>query len=231
MAIFDIDAEMGAINFGLSESFFDDLFTPTPKTKATPKKTLDDFRLGRGRDHKLTGSSVRRTAFEHVLDRAGVKDFDSIRDFYSNVVKELESPRGSRVFQPIPVRKFASANNYALASNISKDEDDKLVIELSAPGRNKDDFKVEVLPDRERYGVTTPQQILKISAEQQETKEDQDGYVSGFAKNSLAFSRFLPKNSIVEDISAEYLNGVLVVTVPKKTEETKEAPSKLIAVT
>ena len=230
MAKFDIGAELGAINFGLSESFFDDLFTPTPTTKAAPKQTLDNFRLGRGRDHKPTGSSVRRTAFEHVLDRAGVKDFDSIRDFYSNVVKELESPRNSRVFQPIPVRKFASANSATLASNISKEDDDKLVVHISAPGRDKDDFKVEVLPDKERYGVTTPQQILKISAEKKESKEDK-GYVSEFAKSALAYSRFLPKNSIIEDITAEYINGVLLVTIPKKTEEIKDAPSKLIAVT
>ena len=230
MAKFDIGAELGAINFGLSESFFDDLFTPTLKTKATPKKTIDEFRLGRGGRHEPTGSSVRRTAFEHVLDRAGVKDFDSIRNFYSNVVKELDSPRGSRVFQPIPVRKFALANNSTLASNISKEEDDKLVVEISAPGRNKDDFQVEVLPDIERYGVGTAQQILKISAEKKESKEDQ-GYVSEFAKRSLAYSRFLPKDSITEDITAEYKDGILVVTVPKKKEETKDAPSKLIAVT
>lgn len=93
-------------------------------------------------------------------------------------------------------------------------------LNVAAPGFKKEDFKLEV-----QNGYLT------ISGEVQEEKEDKD---EKYTRKEFAYSTFsrsfsLPENVNNEDISAQYADGVLKVTLPKKkTEEGK--PTKQIAV-
>ncbi len=93
-----------------------------------------------------------------------------------------------------------------------KEENDKFVLELAAPGMKKDDFKINL----DNYQLT-------ISAEtKNEKKEKEDSYTRReFVYNSFSRSFTLPKTIDIDKIKADYRNGVLDIVLPKKEEEAK----------
>lgn len=105
------------------------------------------------------------------------------------------------------------------AVNITENAKD-FVIELAAPGLEKKDFKVE-----------TDNNVLTISAEKktEEKKETKNYSRREFSCNSFSRSFNLPDNSVVDKIVAEYQNGILKLTLPKK-EITEAAPKKEIKI-
>ncbi|MEO1653238.1 MAG: Hsp20/alpha crystallin family protein [Bacteroidota bacterium] len=87
-----------------------------------------------------------------------------------------------------------------------KENDESFGIELAAPGLNKEDFKVNV-----------ENNVLTISAEKKEEKTDK------YNRREFAYSSFkrafrLPKLVDGEKIKAEYKDGVLNISLPKKEE-------------
>jgi HSP20 family protein len=105
------------------------------------------------------------------------------------------------------------------AVNIIEGEDD-FKIEVAAPGLNKDDFKV-VLENN----------VLTISSEKENKKEEKDGrYMRReFGYTSFRRSFSLPETIDAEKISANHNEGVLYISVPKR-EEAKVKPSRQIAI-
>lgn len=93
-----------------------------------------------------------------------------------------------------------------------KEENDKFVLEMAAPGMNKDDFKINL----DNYQLT-------ISSEQKkEKKEKEDNYTRReFVYSSFSRSFTLPKTIDIDKIKADYKNGILSLTLPKKEEEAK----------
>ncbi len=93
-----------------------------------------------------------------------------------------------------------------------KEENDKFVLEMAAPGMKKDDFKI----DLDNYQLT-------ISSEKkEEKKEKEDNYTRReFLYSSFSRSFTLPKTIDIEKIKADYKNGILSIVLPKKEEETK----------
>lgn len=104
-----------------------------------------------------------------------------------------------------------SRSNLGL-SNISETENEFL-IELSTPGLNKEDVKIELNGD-----------VLKISSDFEDTKEENnDGYYRReFRKSSFERNFTIPKNGNKEEISANMENGILNVSIPKLKEEEKK---------
>src|SRR5437868_1605100 len=82
-------------------------------------------------------------------------------------------------------------------------------IELAVPGMNKADFKVEV-----------DKGILNISAEKkQETNDENERFTrKEFSYNAFKRSFSLPEHVNADSIAAEYRDGVLMLTIPKKEE-------------
>jgi len=93
-------------------------------------------------------------------------------------------------------------------------------LSLAAPGMKKDDFKIDVNGD-----------ILTISSEKEESKEEKDKKFTRKEYNYSAFSRSftLPSQVNKDKIDAYYENGVLKLSLPVK-EEAKKSSSKQIAV-
>ena len=93
-----------------------------------------------------------------------------------------------------------------------KEENDKFVLEMAAPGLKKDDFNINL----DNY-------VLTISSEKkEEQKEDKDNYTRReFLYTSFSRSFTLPKTVDIDKIKADYKNGILTVTLPKKEEEAK----------
>ena len=105
------------------------------------------------------------------------------------------------------------------AVNITEQKYDYLV-SLAVPGMKKEDFKIDV--DRN---------MLTISSEKEETKEEKDKKFTRKEYNYSSFSRSftLPDEVNREKIDAKYEDGVLKISLPRK-EEVKKPTAKQIAV-
>ena len=96
------------------------------------------------------------------------------------------------------------------------DHENHFLMELAAPGLEKQDFTIQIEQDN-----------LVISAEKKMEKEESEkGKFTRREFNYNAFRRsfYLDDNINREGIAAAYENGVLKVTLPKK-EETWKKPS------
>ncbi|NOY49100.1 MAG: Hsp20/alpha crystallin family protein [Chlorobi bacterium] len=117
-------------------------------------------------------------------------------------------------------RNFSSTNTTLPAVNI-KEDDEGFEVEMSAPGFDKKDFKIELNND-----------LLTISSEKKnenETKEGQQFNRREFSYQSFSRSFTLPQSVEGEKIAAKYENGILNIAIPKK-EEAKPKPKKQILV-
>lgn len=91
------------------------------------------------------------------------------------------------------------------------DKGDHYLLEADLPGAKKDDVSIEVLDG-----------MLSINVEREEVKkEEKENYL--FNERRVGkFHRSFTLNGIDEEkVAAEYVDGVLKLTLPKKAEETK----------
>ncbi len=115
--------------------------------------------------------------------------------------------------------RLENRNNFP-AVNIAETED---VFELSleAPGFTKENFKLE-LKDNKLY----------VSAEKLKENGESEKHFTRREFSTKNFTRsFILGENLIEgnNISAEYANGILHVSLPKK-EEAKPQPAKLIEI-
>ncbi len=106
------------------------------------------------------------------------------------------------------------------AVNIIENKDDYMV-SLAVPGMKKDDFNIDVEGN-----------MLTISSEKEESKEEKDEKYNRKEYSYSSFSRSftLPEEVNREKIEAKYEDGLLKLMLPKKEEVKKLAASKHIAV-
>lgn len=107
-------------------------------------------------------------------------------------------------------------NEYAQfvpAVNLSEEEG-QYVVELSAPGFDKNDFKIEV-----------NESILTVSGKHEAEKEvkEKNFTCKEFNYGSFQRSFSLPQEINEETIDAKYENGILKIALPKKEEVKKPA--------
>jgi len=97
--------------------------------------------------------------------------------------------------------------------NLIENENEYL-IDVATPGFNKSNFNVEVKGDK-----------LEISAESsiENNKDDLNYKKREFSYSSFKRSFSLPKNVEPEQISADYVDGILKVSIPKS--KNKDSPS------
>lgn len=96
---------------------------------------------------------------------------------------------------------------YSFVPKVDVIEEDKAFeIHVAVPGVNKDDFKIDL---NDNY--------LTISGERKFTKEKKENHFRSFETQYGSFSRSfsLPETVAGDKITAQYTNGILVVTVPK----------------
>lgn len=101
-------------------------------------------------------------------------------------------------------------NSKATVPSVNIQDNDKdFVIEVAAPGVKKDEFNINL-----------ENNTLTISRELKEDKEDnKDNYSRReFVFNSFSRSFTLPKTVKFDDISADYNEGILMITLPKEEE-------------
>lgn len=115
---------------------------------------------------------------------------------------------------------FSAMDSTLPAVNIIEDED-KIQIEVAAPGMKKEDFKVNLDQNR-----------LTVSAEKEDEKEETN---SRYSRKEFCYSSFsrqfnVPVETINGDqIQATYKDGILSLTLPKR-EELKPKPARSIEI-
>ena len=113
---------------------------------------------------------------------------------------------------------FTMQGNTMPSVNV-RENDDNYELEVAAPGLKKNDFKVEL-----------DNNILKISAEIEDKKENTEDHFTRREFNYQSFSRtfHLPENKVDSGkIVAKYNDGILYVKLPK-LEEAKVKPVRMI---
>ena len=110
-------------------------------------------------------------------------------------------------------------NHTMPAVNIREGETN-FTLELAVPGQKREDFNVEVDND-----------VLTISMESKDEKAEKEGE---FTRREFRYTSFrraftLPETVNQDDISADYKDGILRFTLPKK-EEALPKPKRLIEI-
>jgi HSP20 family protein len=90
-------------------------------------------------------------------------------------------------------------------------------IELAAPGLTKDDFQINLKKDT--LSVWAEKKTTEVEAQKDYTRKEFDYY-------SFARSFVLPESVDGDKITAEYLNGILNITIGKK-DESKSATKEI----
>jgi len=111
----------------------------------------------------------------------------------------------------------ATGNGSNPAVNVSEDEKG-YTIEVAAPGLSRKDFSLEVDDD-----------ILTISTEQKESKEEKKQNYLRREFNYHTFKRSfrLPDTVDQEQIRATHESGILTLSLPKKEEAVQNAPRQI----
>lgn len=115
---------------------------------------------------------------------------------------------------------FSATSTTVPAINI-QERSDQFEVEVAAPGMEKKDFN-----------ITLDGNVLTISSVKQHTDEKKtDNYTrKEFSYQSFQRSLELPRDVVEgEKIKANYENGLLRLTIPKKEEAKRKAP-KLIEI-
>lgn len=118
-------------------------------------------------------------------------------------------------------RNYSSTNSTLPAVNV-KENPNAFVIEVAAPGMKKENFKVDYENGR-----------LTISSEFKNKREDKEGET--ITRREFSYQSFQRSFTVTEDvvnaekISANYNDGILLITLPKR-EEVKPKPAKQIKI-
>ncbi|MCG8307872.1 MAG: Hsp20/alpha crystallin family protein [Cytophagales bacterium] len=116
---------------------------------------------------------------------------------------------------------WSPAKGSSLPAVNIKEDDNNYEIEVAVPGLKKEDFKVEIEND-----------VLSVSSAHDEKSEvNEDNYQRReFRYASFKRTFALPENKVNGDkVKANYLDGVLHVTLPKK-EEAKPKPVRTVKI-
>jgi HSP20 family protein len=91
-------------------------------------------------------------------------------------------------------------------------------LHVAAPGMNKEDFKIDL-----------NENFLTISGERKFTKEQNENNFRSIETQYGTFSRSfaLPEHVDAAKISAQYINGILEIVVPKDEKKTLKAQIKV----
>ena len=140
-----------------------------------------------------------------------VKRTPSNRNFFPSLMEEF--------FRPDWIGGMQQMNVSVPPVNI-RETDNAFEVELSAPGKAKEDFNIELDND-----------LLTISSEHKEESTTQEGKFTRREFSHSAFKRAftLPETVNAEDIKAAYENGILKINLPKR-EEALPKPKRTISI-
>jgi HSP20 family protein len=114
---------------------------------------------------------------------------------------------------------FFGNESWAATPSVNvKEDESRFFLELAAPGLKREDFKIEV-----------DNQVLSLSSERKEEKTEEEENYRRREFNYTSFQRTfqLPEEVDIDKITANYQDGVLLVTLPKKEEAVTNKKRKI----
>jgi HSP20 family protein len=101
-----------------------------------------------------------------------------------------------------------------------RETSDEYIVELAAPGLEKNEFKVEVQED-----------LVTIEGQHEEDREEsnEEYHRKEFKTTSFKRSFRLPQSIVSDAVDAKYNQGILKLTLPKR-EEAKSIGKKLVKI-
>ena len=94
------------------------------------------------------------------------------------------------------------------------EEEDKFRIELALPGYAKEQINMQIHKD-----------VLTVNSNIEDNNQEEKKFVTReFALKNFSKRFTIPRTLEAEKISAEFLNGILSITVPKKEEAKEKQP-------
>ena len=127
--------------------------------------------------------------------------------YFNNVFDSLFSDALNKNYG---VNKVPNVNIYESANEYK--------IELAAPGLSKEDFKIDLKKDN--LSVWVEKKVEETDVQKDFTRKE-------FEYTSFARSFVLPEGVDTDKISAEYINGILTITIGKK-DEAKAAHKEIV---
>lgn len=112
---------------------------------------------------------------------------------------------------------FETTNFKHFAPVNIKEVENGFQLEIVAPGLQKEDFKIDL-----------DKNILTISAETKSENKEEKHIRKEYKYQSFKRSFTVDENIDSENISAQYVNGILVLNLPKQAEV--KAPAKQITI-
>lgn len=145
----------------------------------------------------MTNVKFNNRPFEHTLNNLVDNFFSDLPVLFNNDFNE----KGSKGFVPVNVKETEKAYE----------------LEVIAPGFEKEDFKIS-LDDK----------LLTVSAEKKGEVNTETGKQLRREYSYRSFKRTFTVDEMIEatNISASYINGVLILNLPKK-EEVREAVKEI----
>lgn len=129
-----------------------------------------------------------------------------------NLIRFNQYPTLTDLFENLERNFLGNVNedNVDIPAVNIKEEKDRYVLEMAAPGMEKKDFNINL-----------ENSVLTISSEKKEVKKEKDQNYTRreFIYNNFSRSFTLPKSIVTEKIQADYDKGILRVQLPKKEQE------------
>ena len=97
-------------------------------------------------------------------------------------------------------------NSYSPFFNV-KENDKEFLLELIVPGKNNEDFKIEI-----------EKRLLSVSSSIEEEKSKHNYIIKEFDSSSFEKSFEIPYSIEIDKINSIYKNGILSITLPKRKE-------------
>ena len=97
-------------------------------------------------------------------------------------------------------------NSYSPFFNV-KENDKEFVLELKVPGKNNEDFEIEI-----------EKRLLSVSSTIEKEKSEHNYIIKEFDSSSFEKSFEIPYSIEIDKITSIYKNGILSITLPKKKE-------------
>lgn len=123
------------------------------------------------------------------------------------------------------------ANSTAPAINVIETEDDYRV-EVAAPGMTKEDFNIRI---DENDNLVVSMEKKEETKEEMPENDNQGKKEGRYLRREFSYSKFqqtlvLPENVDKDKIEAKVENGVLTITIPKRSEEEAQKAEKVIEI-
>ena len=142
------------------------------------------------------------------------------------LVKRETYPALSRVFGDFFDKEFSdwsntnySETNTTLPAVNIKETENEFIVEVAVPGMDKKDFNIDL-----------NENLLSVSSEK---KEENSENMEKYSRREYSYQSFrrvftLPKEVVDDEkISAKYVNGELIISIPKKEEAKPKGPMKI----